>query len=79
MDARRKDLIMNPIFHTSSRSDLELALDCIYDRQLFDENVGNEVVIMFYLDSELQNQLHRLVECERDLTHAILTYVTTRP
>jgi len=66
---------MNPIFHTCSRDDLQLALDCIYDRQLFDENVGNEIVIMFYLDSELQNQLHWLVECEWDLTNAILTYV----
>jgi len=66
---------MNPIFHTCSRDDLELALDCIYDRQLFEENVLNEIVLLIYVRRDLQHQLHWLVECEWDLTHAILTYV----
>jgi len=67
------------MFHTCSRDDLQSALDCIYDSKLFDENVWNEIVCMVAMDSDLQHQLHWLAECEWDLTHAILTYVTKRP
>lgn len=65
---------MDELFDQASREDLELALDCMYDSNLFDLNVLNEVVIRVALDSSLQDQLSWLVHCDWDLTHAKLTY-----
>jgi hypothetical protein len=66
---------MDPIFTPTNLQDLILALDCLYDSELFDEHILNETVVAVYMDSSLQDQLHWLAKCEWDLTHAILTYV----
>jgi hypothetical protein len=65
---------MDPIFKEYSIGELQLALDCIYDSHLAQENQDHELVCSVLMDSYLQSQLHWLADCNWDLALACLSW-----
>lgn len=52
----------------------QLALDCVYDKQLFERHCGHMLVYAASVDSEIKKYLHVLAECEWDTVWARLVW-----
>jgi hypothetical protein len=52
----------------------QLALDCVYDKNLYDKHSDHMLVYAAFVDNEVQNYLHVLAKCEWDTTWASLVW-----